>query len=526
VKPLLRGSRGFLLRRRTVFVASLVWALMLLSGLALPVTPASAATPACGPLVGGVHQVSTEEHLKAVGRGLDDAGDCGRRALYLQTQSIQLTGLWTPIPVFRGTYDGGGHQISGLVIERDGNVQGMFTFLAGPIVSGDPSALVKNVNLVDARVAVPNIQFQTGAIAGALENGAQIINSSASGTVTGGQRIGGLVGTSDGTISKSYSSVNVSGTNGVGGIVGVNWGEIFDSYSSGTVSGSLQVGGLVGDNVTGFFGFIESSYSIGPVTGASDVGGLVGRNTSEVRGSLYNSETSGQNDTGKGLAKSTAELKSIATYTTAPANWDIVQGWVPYNPTGTPARIWGICPEFNSGYPFLLWQASSNPCVVAPSTNSVGASPAIHMDLKATVGNLVAGAPVLMEGEGLKPGSAYSLIVRSNPHTLMAGTVSEAGRFSHTVRMPAGIAPGLHTITFSAVGSGGQQIFLSQAFTVGNSGEFAALGSVSGQNPRGLAATGVGPSLLSKFGLLTLGLLAIGAAFSLAHQRLGSRTEA
>lgn len=472
---------------------------------------AYASVPACGPLVSGVHQVSTPEQLAAVARGADDAGECGRRASYLQTQPIRLSGSWTPIPSsFRGTFDGGGHAINGLVVNWPGNYAGMFNFLA-------TGAAVRNVHLVDATISVTltSLTF-AGALAGAVDPLATITNSSTSGSVSGGSFAGGLVGYNGGRISASYSSVAVSGVNTVGALVGSNDGEIVNSYATGDIAGSNRVGGLVGHNS---LGSIEASYSKGTVSGISDVGGLVGTSDSTVLQSFYDSETSGRSDSGKGVAKLTTELKDIATYTTA--NWDIVQGWNPFDSTGTPKRIWGICPQFNNGYPFLLWQTSSDPCgsaAVAAASSAV--SPAVHLDLKAKVGTSVAGTQVLAEGEGLKPGSPYSLIVRSTPVNLTSGTVSQGGRFSHTLSMPTGISSGVHTITLTATGSGGQHLTLSQAFTVGPSGEFVALGPVLSQTARGLAVTGSNFSLGAGIGSVASILLLGGLTLALARKRL------
>ena len=93
-------------------------------------------------------------------------------------------------------------------------------------------------------------------------------------SVTGKNKVGGLVGNNFGTISNSYSiASNVKGKNKVGGLVGNNEGGINNSYSIGQIKGSFEVGGLVGD-LKG--AVIEKSYSKGRVKGQNEVGGLVG----------------------------------------------------------------------------------------------------------------------------------------------------------------------------------------------------------------------------------------------------------
>ena len=110
-----------------------------------------------------------------------------------------------------------------------------------------------------------------------------ISGSTASGTVTGGGRVGGLVGSNNGPISDSAAlNPSVTGEYHVGGLVGYNWDSQADgsnaisgSTAHGAVTGGTQAGGLVGLNN----GPISDSAALNPsVSGSSDVGGLVGRN--------------------------------------------------------------------------------------------------------------------------------------------------------------------------------------------------------------------------------------------------------
>ena len=96
-------------------------------------------------------------------------------------------------------------------------------------------------------------------------------------SVTGNHFVGGLVGWNNGAIIQTYATGSVTGAYGAGGLVGVNWygGTISQSYATGVVSGNAYVGGLVGDN---YNGTINQSFATGAVTGAYSVGGLVGIN--------------------------------------------------------------------------------------------------------------------------------------------------------------------------------------------------------------------------------------------------------
>jgi hypothetical protein len=131
----------------------------------------------------------------------------------------------------------------------------------------------------------------------------------------------------------------------------------------------------------------------------------------------------------------------------------------------------------------------------------------------------VAGAPVLMEGQGLKPGSSYSLVVRSTPVTVKSGVVSSGGSFSHSLNMPTGIAPGVHTISLSGVGAGGERLVLTQSFTVAANGTFSAMGSVTGHVTGGLAATGPNHALLLGGGSLAALLLVAGVSLLIARRQ-------
>ena len=140
---------------------------------------------------------------------------------------------------------------------------------------------------------------------------------------------GGLVGWNSGAITASYGTGAVNGHVFVGGLVGYHGNNsapravIRASYATGAASGQSVVGGLVGGNYDQ--STITGSYAIGPVSGTSSVGGLVGTNrSSSINHSYYNSTTTGQSDTGKGIAQATSALQSPTGYTGIYAtNWNL-----------------------------------------------------------------------------------------------------------------------------------------------------------------------------------------------------------
>jgi len=123
-----------------------------------------------------------------------------------------------------------------------------------------------------------------------------ITNSHATGEVKGQNRVGGLVGEAQATISHSYAqgTVNASGATGyVGGLVGLTSSLISGSHATGNVTGNGDfVGGLAGRTQAA----ITNSYASGDVSGASVVGGLAGF---VVGGNVSHGHASG-NVTGSG----------------------------------------------------------------------------------------------------------------------------------------------------------------------------------------------------------------------------------
>jgi len=154
--------------------------------------------------------------------------------------NITLSGTWTPIGFgtdgFVGTFDGGNYTISGLEIEvDDDDYYGLFSINRGTI---------KNLNLksVDLKVDNQPSNYSNGtlAMAGALcgYNISQISNVKVYGTVKGmgGVIIGGIVvGGDTGDISNSTNYATISGGYTVGGIVGSTSGTIQNCYSYGSI---------------------------------------------------------------------------------------------------------------------------------------------------------------------------------------------------------------------------------------------------------------------------------------------------
>jgi len=205
---------------------------------------------------------------------------------------------WVPIASFNGTYDGEGHTIFNLHIDRPGqNNIGFFNRLSA-------SASVTNLGLINCDITGSS---HSGTLAaesyGCIENvyvtGTLQVNSG-----------GGLIAINRSLIDNSYTDVNVSTPSGVdyqaggfvllsegiiqnchvdgdvlvngsgpgAGLVISNYGTIENCYVSGSVDARWggYAGGLVSENL----GVINRCYAEGLVFGSSLTGGLCAYNRS------------------------------------------------------------------------------------------------------------------------------------------------------------------------------------------------------------------------------------------------------
>ena len=173
---------------------------------------------------------------------------------YELTADITLTAAWTPTGTYTATFDGGGHQISGLSVSHGGD-SGMFGGLGG-------SAIVRDLRLISPAIAQTGTNARSsGALVGYIDTGTTVRISAVS--VEGG------------------SVTTTSNNSNVGGLVGfIRSGGIRASWASATAgrSGSptgVDAGGLVGELADAD---ITASYSTGATTGDS-AGWLIGRAT-------------------------------------------------------------------------------------------------------------------------------------------------------------------------------------------------------------------------------------------------------
>lgn len=153
------------------------------------------------------------------------------------------------------------------------------------------------------------------------------------------------------------------------------------------------------------------------------------------------------------------------------------------------------------------------------SSSAPANNPATHLDLQARLAQPAANTSVLMEGEGLRPGSSYSLTLREPTRVIKSGSTNSGGRFSHFVNLPADIRPGSYTITLSAIGKNGESLILTQSFTVGADGTFTKIGKAVPTVAGGLATTGPTDALVLGGGAVAALLTIVGASLLFARRR-------
>ena len=196
---------------------------------------------------------------------------------------IDLTGKeWTPIGTgysnkYTGTFDGGGHTITGLTVTTYDKYAGLFGWL-------NSAGTVKNVVMEGVQITNNHSSGFAGGVVG--NSWGTIENCSVSGSVNGEVYVGGVVGKqTSGSMTGCSSSATMKGTVNVGGVAGESWGSMTACYATGNVTLEIYPGkDISGGGVVGFKGgnSVLACYATGNVnskgssTGNVHIGGLFG----------------------------------------------------------------------------------------------------------------------------------------------------------------------------------------------------------------------------------------------------------
>ena len=231
---------------------------------------------------------------------------------FVMTEDIDLSEYENLfIPIMDGTFDGGGHTITGIRLQEEMSDYGFFRYVG-------PNGTVANLT-VEATVTSGEDQENIGIIAG--DNKGTIRGCTSRGTLNGQTNVGGIAGKNEttGTISRCGNEAEVDGKQATGGIIGYNEGIVSDCTNSGKVNtnqkvvksttngeGSINISipnavtGMTADDrandTGGIAGYSEGSITyckneatIGHERLGSATGGVVGRQ----KGSLAYSDNSG-----------------------------------------------------------------------------------------------------------------------------------------------------------------------------------------------------------------------------------------
>ncbi len=281
---------------------------------------------------------------------------------FRQTADISFNGSFTSTigtqsNAFIGSYDGGGHVITGISGSNP-----MFGYVS--------NSTLTNIHLKEVSInGLAGLAINNG-------SGSLISNCSVSGTITVVGPIyqgGGLVRGNSGTIRNSFTIGELTNPGSFepsysGGIASGNSGTVENSYSLMSVtlsSGDILKGngGLIGINS----GILSNSYFGGSVNQSSYSGALVGNNSGTISSSYYNNEeissgTGSHSSVAGGTGLTTTQMQDQASFT----NWDFID-----ETTNGTDDIWQMDNGCNDNdYPILAWQENPTlPSLSVPASN-------------------------------------------------------------------------------------------------------------------------------------------------------------
>lgn len=250
------------------------------------------------------YEIQNVEDLKKLAEKVKNGTDYEGKHFKL-TADIDLENEeWTPIGIFdrgapfKGTFDGGRHQITNLKISNGGQYGGLFGYTEGAVIkSCNVTGEVNGYNCTggivgyaDANTKILNCSFQgnvkgkgegRGGIVGYMSGGGEVSGCFVTGTVTGYREVGGIAGYGVGTIKNCYAlaDVTAAGDNAgynAGGIAGYAYGVTIENcYYSGEVSASGSAGGIAG---TAWGGTIQNCVSLAERVTGSNANRIAGYN--------------------------------------------------------------------------------------------------------------------------------------------------------------------------------------------------------------------------------------------------------
>jgi hypothetical protein len=372
----------------SIFASSVVIGLVATSILVLGgASPASSATVACSTTVTEFEEEGDSEDPFRIDSAEDliflstisDEDNYNYGAYFVQTANIDLGNCeFKPIGYiydegeeeevsFFGTYNGQGFTVSGLRITQPPASTSKSIGLFGDVDEFDLSNLT-----VQGSISLPasvRVRYVGGVIGEAGETNISNVKSEVTIDSASGRAIGGIAGDINyGSIDRSVykGALSTVSADAVGGLVGrAEFVTVTSSYSISTFNTGVVGAGLFGQKTCDpdYAPDVSNTY----VVGSGTTYGIQKENCGVFDSTFWNSSLSPNTATDTdplvgAVAKTTAQLKAFATY---PASWNMVDGWDVFS-ASAPLKTWGICSAVNDGYPYLLWEYTSDPCAPGP----------------------------------------------------------------------------------------------------------------------------------------------------------------
>ena len=244
----------------------------------------------------GSYTISSADELAKLSR-MQNSGKVEDGSTFVLTADIDLSAYssgegWIPIGGgyngyenrFNGTFDGQGHKITSLYINKTNKpCQGLFGSVH--------DATIKNIGIESGFI---NVNHNSGPLVGATYAATKVINCYSKIDVKSDYQSGCLIGIMDAntTVNYCYATGNINGRNALGGISGGGVGAtVLNSFTTGNITGTGEyIGGLTGYGILK----VDNCYSTGNIYGHDDCGGLVGCSKSTGNPEITNSHFTGK----------------------------------------------------------------------------------------------------------------------------------------------------------------------------------------------------------------------------------------
>ena len=292
------------------------------------------------------YQVTNETDWNTAVAAINSDSATYSKQYYEITADIQFTKAVTPVAVFSGTLDGGGHTMTGLTVDSDTNEAALIATNNGTI---------RDLGLAQVRLSGPADQPKIKRASFAVYNRGTISGCYATGDLSGGWRTGGIVTENYGKVENCYFVGSVTGRWETGGIAA--WcadnksNAIQNCYARtdaealvstvGVVAGYAYAGTTLMGNVA-LGGDVLSPGSVGRLLGKEKSTPITYQNNLACTNILVNNSAVSSNaDNMQGLDKTAEELKQQNTYTAI--GWDFSSVWAMDETLGRP--VLQGCPE-------------------------------------------------------------------------------------------------------------------------------------------------------------------------------------